>query len=191
MLRLAITDLILGLFVQQQQQQQQQQPLYSPLSGTTQVSQYQNKHSPTHNYPNRQPSFTSFLHLLWSTASSLVNFHAWQSFCITSFQVLFVLPFGLEPSLHTPCISSPSHCLFFTTYAHTITTCFAVVPRLCHLFLVSLSTVLGTLSFTLISHIHLTIHVSTCWSATSFTFLADQVSLPCSVPLCTQLWTNV
>ena len=28
----------------------------------------------------------------------------------------------------------------FATYAHTIATCFAVVPRLCHLILVSLST---------------------------------------------------
>jgi len=31
-----------------QQQQQQQQPFYGPLSGTTQVSRYQKKHSPTH-----------------------------------------------------------------------------------------------------------------------------------------------
>jgi len=58
-----------------------------------QVSQYQKKHSPTDTYPNHQPSFISFLHLLQSIASSLFNVHAWQSFCTTSFQVL-----GLEPS---------------------------------------------------------------------------------------------
>ena len=36
--------------------QQQQQPFYGPLSGTTQVSQYQKKHSPTHQ-PDRHPIF--------------------------------------------------------------------------------------------------------------------------------------
>ena len=35
-----------------------------------------------------------------------------------------------NPLLHTPCISSPNHYLLFATHAHTITTCFAVVPRL-------------------------------------------------------------
>jgi len=30
------------------EQQQQQQPFYSPLSGTTRVSRYKKKHSPTH-----------------------------------------------------------------------------------------------------------------------------------------------
>jgi len=35
--------------------------------------------------------------------------------------------------LHTPYISSPSHCLLFAAHAHTVTTCFAVVPRLYHL----------------------------------------------------------
>ena len=51
---------------QQQQQQQQQQSFYSPLSGTTLVSRYQKKHSPTHH-----PIFISFFHLLRSIASSL------------------------------------------------------------------------------------------------------------------------
>jgi len=40
--------------------------------------------------------------------------------------------------LHIPYISLPNHCLLSTTHTHTITTSFAVVPRLCHLFLVSL-----------------------------------------------------
>jgi len=50
--------------------------------------------------------------------------------------------------------------VFFAAHAHTIITCFAVVLRLCHLFIVSLSTLLGALSFTLTSHIHLTILIS-------------------------------
>jgi len=45
-----------------------------------------------------------------------------------------------NPPLHTPYIFSPNHCLLFATYAHTNAACFAVVPRLCHPFLVSLST---------------------------------------------------
>ena len=41
-----------------------------------------------------------------------------------------------NPLLHTPYISS-NHYLRFSTHAQTITTCFAVEPRLCHLFLIS------------------------------------------------------
>jgi len=105
-------------------------------------------------YPDHKLSFISFLHILRSIASSLFNLRAWQSFCTTSLQVLFGLPLGLAPPLHTPYISSPNHCLLFETHAHAIATCFAVVLRLCHLILVSLST-LYLDSFTLTSHTHL------------------------------------
>jgi len=54
------------------------------LSGTTQVSQYQKKHSPTHTYHGHQSSLICFLHLLRSTASSLFNLRAWQSFSTLS-----------------------------------------------------------------------------------------------------------
>jgi len=67
-----------------------------PLSGTTRVSWYQKKHSPTH-HPNHHPIFISFFHLPWSIASSLFKLCAWQFFCTTSFHVLFGLPLGLEP----------------------------------------------------------------------------------------------
>ena len=73
--------------------QSTQQSFYGPLSGTTQVSRYQNKHSPTHH-----PMFISFFHLLRSIASSLFKLCARQFFCTTSPHVLFVLPLGLEPS---------------------------------------------------------------------------------------------
>jgi len=49
------------------------------LSRTTQVSWYQKRHSPTHTYSDHQPRFTSFisfLHLLRSMASSLLNLRA-------------------------------------------------------------------------------------------------------------------
>ena len=51
---------------------QQQQPFYGPLSGTTRVSRYQKKHSPTH-HPDHHPIFISFFHLLQSIASSLLH----------------------------------------------------------------------------------------------------------------------
>jgi len=57
-------------------------PFHGPLSGTTWVSQYK-KRSPTHTYPDHQSSFICFLHLLRSTASTLFNLCAWQSFCTT------------------------------------------------------------------------------------------------------------
>jgi len=74
----------------------QQQPFYGPLSGTTRVSRYQKKHSPTHHTDH--PIFVSFFHLPRSIASSLFKLRAWQSFCTISLHVLFGLPLGLEPS---------------------------------------------------------------------------------------------
>jgi len=50
------------------------------LSGITQMSWYQKKHSPTHTYCVHQSSLISFLYLLWSMASFLFNLCAWQSF---------------------------------------------------------------------------------------------------------------
>ena len=97
-------------------------------SETTWVGRYQKKHSPTHTHPDHQTSFINFLHLLRSISSSLFSSSAWQSFWTTSLQVLLVL----DPQLHTPCISLPSHHLVFAAHA-----CSAVIPMLCHLYLVS------------------------------------------------------
>ena len=44
--------------------------------------------------------------------------------------------------------------------------------------ILSLNSLLGTLSFTLILHIQLTILISARWSATSFSFLTGQACLP-------------
>ena len=74
------------------------QPFNGLLSGTTRVGRYQKKHSPTHTHPDVRTSFIIFLHLQWSTASSLFSLRAWQSSRITSLQVLFGLPLGLGPS---------------------------------------------------------------------------------------------
>jgi len=68
--KLAATVCKLSTMNQNTQQQQQQQPFYDPLSGTTQVSRYQKKLSPTH-HPDHHPIFISFFHLPRSIASSL------------------------------------------------------------------------------------------------------------------------
>jgi len=48
---------------------------------------------------------------------------------LSKFSLVYLLAW--HPQLHTPCISSPNHCLLFVAHAHTIAICFAVVPRLC------------------------------------------------------------
>jgi len=157
------------------------------LSRTTRVSQYQKKHSPTH-HPYHHPVFISFFHLPRSIASSLFKLHAWQSFCKSSFHVLFGLSLGLEPSasysIHffTQSVSSfrsscPYHHTLFCCSINTISS----IPSL------SLNSLLGTLSFTWTLHIHLTIFISARWSATSFSFLTSQASLLCSILLHTRL----
>jgi len=163
-----------------------QQPFYGPLSRTTRVSRYQKKHSPTH-HPDHHPIFI-FFHLTRSTALSLFKLCAWQSFWTTSFHVLFGLPLGLELStsysIHffSQSVSSfrstcPYHRNLFCCSSNII----SAIPSL------SLNSLHGTLSFTLTLHIHLTILISARWSATSFSFLTGQVSLPCSILLRTQM----
>ena len=56
---------------------------------------------------------------------------------VSKFSLVYLLAWHLP--LHTPCISLPNHCLLFAAHAHTIATCFAVVLKLCHPILVSLS----------------------------------------------------
>jgi len=90
-----------------------------------------------------------FLHLLQSMASSLFNQRVLQSFSTISLQVFLL---AWHPPLHTPYISSSNHYLLFATHAHTIATCFAVVPKLCHLNLVSLSTLYSELYFVTSHH---------------------------------------
>jgi len=145
---------------QQQQQQQQQQSFYGPLSGTTRLRLYLKKHSPTH-HSDHHPIFISFFHLPRSIASSLFKLRAWQSLCTTSFHVLFGLPLGLEPftsySIHffTHSVSSfhntcPYHRNLFCCSINIISS----IPSF------SLNSLLGSLSFTLTLHIHLTILIS-------------------------------
>jgi len=93
-----------------------------------------------------------------------------------------------SPPPHIPYISSSNQCLPFrsTCSYHRSLFCCSIniissIPSL------SLNSLLGTLSFTFTLHIHLTILISARWSATSFSLLTGQVSLLCSILLCTQL----
>ena len=79
------------------------------------------------------------------------------------FSLVFLLAW--HSPLHTPYISSPNHSSFHST-AHTITTCFAVVPRLCHLILVSLSS----------------LYLELCLVVSCHTSILPFSSLPAEVP---------
>jgi len=116
---------------------QQQQPFYSPCLGLSRwASTRRNIH---------------LKHLFWSSiifyqlprSSMIDSFLPVQLTCFTVFaqplQSGLVYLLVWNPPLCTEYISSPNCCLLFATHAHTIAACFAVVPRLCRLFLVSLS----------------------------------------------------
>jgi len=115
-------------------------PLWT-LSGRTWVSLYQKKYSPKHTYCGHQSSLIYFLHLLRSTAFTPCSTYMPDSLfpqSLSKFSLVYILAW--HPALHTPYTSLCNHCLLFVAHAHTITTWFAVVPKLCHLILVSLST---------------------------------------------------
>jgi len=136
------------------------------LSGTTWVSRYQKKHSPTHTYRGHQSSLICFHHLLRSMASSPFNLRTLQSFSTISLQVFFGLPHGL-----TPLTSYSIH--FFTQSLSSIrSTC----PYHCNLFCcaeVMSSNPSLSQPFTwnsimyLMPHIHLTILISAHWNVTT------------------------
>jgi len=162
------------------------------LSRTTRVSQYQKKHSTTHICHGQKSSIICFLHLLWSMASSLINLHAWQSFSTISLQVFFALTLDLAPStsysIHffTQSLSCfCSTCLYHRNLFCCSTEIMSSNPS--H----SLNPLLGTLSYSLMPHIHLTILISARWSATSFSFLTGQISLLCNILVCKQLLYNL
>jgi len=98
------------------------------------------EHSPTHTYCGHQSPLICFIHLydLWHPPCSICAPDSLFPQSLSKFSLVYLLAW--YPPLHTPFIYSPNHCLLFATHARTITTCFAVVPRLCRLILVSLPT---------------------------------------------------
>jgi len=143
-----------------------QQPFYSSLDF---VRDNQDE-------PVPEETFT-YSHILWSSVIPYLlhpsnTIHGILPVQFTCFTVFF---HNFSPSfLWSTCWLSTLHftlhtflhpiTVFFVAHAHTIATCFAVVPRLCHLILVSLSTLYMELflSCSIMPHIHLTILISTC-----------------------------
>jgi len=115
------------------------------LSGTSRMSWYQKKHSPTHNYRGHQSFLICYLlHGIFPIQfTCLTVFFRWS---LHKFS-LYLLAWQL-----TSFTTYSNHCLLFAAHAHTIATCFAVVPRLCHLILVSLNPLFGTLCYARVSH---------------------------------------
>jgi len=140
------------------------------------MSRYQKKHSPTH-HPDHDAVFISFFHLLRSIASCLFKLRAWQSFCTTSFHVLFGLTLGLEPFTSYSIDFFTQSMLLLTTHARIIATCFAVVSRLCHLFLVFLSTAYLELFIFYLNITHLSDHSHLCLLKCHLIFFPDRPGL--------------
>jgi len=98
--------------------------------------------------------------------------------CTTSLQVIFGLCVGLTPSTS---YSIHPFIVFFLQHV-PIPNLFCCSNKIMSSNL-NLSSLLGTLSLALTPHIHLIILISAHWSAPLFSFLTDQVSLPCSILL--------
>jgi len=100
---------------------------------------------PEETFTHSHLSWSSIIPYLLPLSITIHGILSVQFTCLTVFFAQSLSKFSLvyllawHPPLHTPYISSPSHCLLFAPHAHTIASCFAVVLRLCHLILVSLS----------------------------------------------------
>ena len=94
------------------------------MSWTSQVSQYQKKHSPTHTYRGHQASLICFLHPSQSMASSLFLHNLcpsflWSTSC--SGTLHFIFHTFLHQLLSSFCSIYPYHCnLSCSTHTYTI-----------------------------------------------------------------------
>ena len=86
--------------------------LNGPLSGTTRAGRYQMKHSPTHTHPDHQtPLSSSSIYDPRHPLCSVYELDSPLGQPLSRSSLVFLL--ALDPQLHTPCISSPSHYLLF------------------------------------------------------------------------------
>jgi len=91
---------------------------------------------PEETFTYSHPSWTPIVPYLLHPSTTI---HGIPLFSIHAPDILFpqsvskvslVYLLAWHPPLHTPYISSPNHCLLFSTHAHTVADCFAVVSRL-------------------------------------------------------------
>ena len=115
------------------------QPFYGLLSGTTRVSRYQKKHSPTH-HPDHHSTFISFFHLLRSIASSLFKLRAWQSAKPLSKSSLVYLLVWSPPTRTQSVSSFRNTCPYHRSLFCCSTKIISSIPS------VSLNSLLGTLN---------------------------------------------
>jgi len=122
----------------------------------------------------------------WLESTMIHSILPVQFTCLTDFaqplsKFFLVCFLAWHPPLHTPFLHTLSSFCSTCPYHHNLfcssTKIMSSIPSL------SLNSLLGTL----MSHIHLTISISACWSATSCSFLTGQVSLPCNILLVTKL----
>ena len=94
------------------------------------------------------------------------------------------------PTSYSMCFFTQSSSSFRSTCTYC-SACSAVISMLCHLYVISLWAPYLEICLSFILHIHLTILISARWSATSFSFLTGQVSLPCNIlPYECTLWIS-
>ena len=86
---------------------------------------------------NRPLSASSIYYDPWHPPGSIYTPDSLFPQSLSKFSLVYLLAW--HPPLHTPYIYSPNHRLLFAIHAHTIATHFTVVPRSCHLILISLS----------------------------------------------------
>ena len=104
--------------------------------GTSRVGRYQKKHSSTHNHPDHQtsfPPFTTIHSILFVQLTCLtVLFNNLCSGPLWSSSWSWTLYFILYAFL-------PNHHILFAAHVHTIAASSAVIPMLCHLYIIPLS----------------------------------------------------
>ena len=164
-----------------------------PFNGRPFVRDCPGRPVPEETFTHSHPSWSS--DILYELPPSttihsilLVLFVCLTVLSTTSLQVLFGLPVGLGPS------TSYSMHFFTQSLSSFRSTCQCQRSLFCcntnvisSLHNLSPSSHLGNLSFSLMPHIHLTILICACWSATTFSFLIGQVSLPCNILLRTHV----
>jgi len=127
----------------------------------------QNKHSPTHIYVViNHPLFASSIYYdPWHPPSSIYVPDSLFPQSLFKFSLVYFLAWHSHTSYFIH--SLPNHCLLFAAHAHKHHNLFCCSTKIMSsnpsLFVKPL---LGTLSCSLTPHIHLTILISVCWSAT-------------------------
>jgi len=131
------------------------------LSGTTQVSQYQKKHSPTHIYRSHQSSLNSASSIYYNPQHPPCSMYVPDSlFSTISLLFLWSASWPAPSTSYYINFFIQSLSLFHSTcpYHHNLFCCstenMSSNPSLC------LKPLLGTLSCSLMPHIHLTILIS-------------------------------